>query len=235
MPARSADFRVLVFTKTSGFRHDSIPKGVALIRSLGTSHGFDVDSTGDASRFTRKTLAGYRVVVFLNTTGDVLNRRQQAALEGYVRNGGGWVGVHSAADTEYGWPFYGTLLGGGAWFVSHPEIQAATIDVERATHPSTSHLPATFSFTDEWYNFRRSPRGSVRVLLSIDETSYEPGSGAMGDHPIAWFHLVNKGRGWYTNLGHRPETYDDPTFALHLLGGIGWAAGRAPKLDGSMP
>jgi len=229
MPAWPEGFRVLVFSKTSGFRHDSIPSGIGLIHSLGASHGFAVDSTEDASRFTRKALAGYRVVIFLNTTGDVLSSRQQAALEAYVRNGGGWVGVHSAADTEYDWPFYGTLLGGGAWFLGHPPIQTARLEVERATHASTRHYPAAFSFTDEWYNFRRNPRGAVQTLLTIDESTYDPGPGAMGDHPIAWFHFVGKGRSWYTNLGHRSETYDDPSFMSHLLGGIRWAAARTPR------
>jgi len=230
MPASSDSFRVLVFSKTTGFRHDSIARGIALIRSLGASNGFAVDSTEDASRFTRKALAGYRAVVFLNTTGDVLNDRQQAAFEAYVRNGGGWVGVHSAADTEHDWPFYGTLLGGGAWFLAHPAIQSARLQVETATHPSTRPLPASFTFTDEWYAFKKNPRGSVRVLLTIDETTYDPGPGAMGDHPIAWYHFVGKGRAWYTNLGHRVETYDDSSFAKHLLGGIWWAAAgnRAP-------
>jgi type 1 glutamine amidotransferase len=229
LPAWSAGFRVLVFTKTSGFRHDSIPRGIALIQSLGAGNGFAVDATEDASRFTRKALAAYRVVVFLNTTGDVLDGRQQAALEAFVRRGGGWVGVHSAADTEHGWPFYGVLLGGDAWFRIHPPIQAARLEVERANHPSTRHYPATFGFTDEWYNFEQNPRGSVRVLLTLDETTYDPGPGAMGDHPIAWFHFVGKGRSWYTNMGHRAETYDDEPFARHLLGGIRWAAGVAPK------
>jgi len=228
MPASSETFRVLVFTKTTGFRHDSIPRGIELVRSLGRDNHFAVDSTEDGSRFAPSTLARYRVVVFLNTTGDVLNGKQQAALESYVRGGGGWVGVHSAADTEHDWGFYGTLLGGGAWFLSHPPIQAARIRVERSTHPSTRGYPETFSFTDEWYNFRRNPRGSARVLLTIDEGSYDAGAGAMGgDHPISWFRLVGKGRSWYTTLGHRAETYDDPAFARHLLGGILWAAARS--------
>lgn len=225
-PAFSEDFRVLVFTKTSGFRHDSIPRGIALVQALGAAHGFSVDASEDASRFTRKGLGAYRVVIFLNTTGEVLNNRQQAAFEAYIRGGGGWVGVHSAADTEYAWPFYGTLLGGGAWFMSHPSIQAASLRVERGTHPSTRHYPPNFSFTDEWYNFRANPRGKVQVLLAIDETSYDPGSDAMGDHPIAWFHFLGRGRAWYTNLGHRSETYSDPSYAQHLLGGILWAGYR---------
>ena len=226
VPASPQGYRVLVFSKTSGFRHDSIPRGIELIRSLGASHGFAVESTEDASRFTRRALAGYRVVVFLNTTGDVLSRRQQGALEAFIRRGGGWVGVHSAADTEHDWPFYGTLLGGGAWFSSHPAIQAARLQVEWAPHPSTRHLPAAFAFTDEWYAFRNNPRCCARILLTIDESSYDPGAGAMGDHPVAWYHFVGGGRAWYTNLGHRAETYDDPSFARHLLGGIRWAARR---------
>jgi cytochrome c len=225
-PASSEDFRVLVFTKTSGFRHDSIPNGIALVQALGAAHGFRVDASEDASRFTHKGLVPYRAVIFLNTTGEVLNNRQQAAFEAYIRRGGGWVGVHSAADTEYAWPFYGTLLGGGAWFKSHPPIQAARLLVENATHPSTRHYPASFPFTDEWYNFRSNPRGRVQVLLAIDETSYDPGSDGMGDHPIAWFHFVGRGRAWYTNLGHRSETYSDPSYAQHLLGGILWARRR---------
>ena len=219
-------FRVLVFTKTAAFRHDSIPDGVALVRSLGAAHGFRVDASEDAAVFSPQRLAAYRAVIFLNTTGDVLNASQKAAFRTYVRQGGGWVGVHSAADTEHGWPFYGQLLGRGAWFASHPAIQIATLLRQDAVHPSTRHYPASFPFTDEWYNFAANPRGAVDVLLALDETSYSPGDGAMGDHPIAWCHPIGKGRAWYTALGHRSETYADAAFAQHLLGGILWAAGR---------
>lgn len=226
-PAAAPAFRVLVFSKTTSFRHDSIPDGIALIQSLGAANGFGVDAGENAAVFTPQGLAAYRAVIFLNTTGEVLNASQQAALEAYVRGGGGWVGVHSAADTEHDWPFYGQLLGGGAWFVSHPAIQAATLRVEDAAHPSTRHLPASFSFTDEWYNFRTDPRGAADVLLTLDEGSYDAGSGAMGDHPIAWSHAIGQGRAWYTGLGHRSETYAEASFAQHLLGGILWAAGRS--------
>jgi type 1 glutamine amidotransferase len=225
VPASSEDLRLLVFTKTGGFRHASIPDGIALVRALGAAHGYGVDASEDASLFTPQGLAVYRAVIFLNTSGEVLDANQQAALEAYVRGGGGWVGVHSAADTEYSWPFYGTLLGGGAWFLSHPAIQAATLEVEDGAHLSTRHYPASFSFTDEWYNFQANPRSQVDVLLAIDEASYDPGSGAMGDHPIAWRHSVDLGRAWYTNMGHRSETYGVPSYAQHLLGGILWAAG----------
>ena len=226
VPAAGQDVRVLVFSKTAGFRHDSIPAGIALIRALGAAHGFGVDASEDAGLFTRQGLGSYRAVIFLNTTGDVLNASQQAAFEAWVRGGGGWVGVHSAADTEYDWPFYGELLG-GAWFRDHPAIQAATLLVEDGTHPSTRHLQASFPFIDEWYNFRVNPRGAAQVLLEIDETSYSPGAGAMGDHPLAWYRSLGAGRAWYTNLGHRAETYGDTRFSQHLLGGILWAAAGA--------
>jgi type 1 glutamine amidotransferase len=226
-PAAAESFRVLVFTRTTGFRHDSIPGGVALVRTLGAANGFDVDVSEDAAVFTPQGLDAYRAVIFLNTSGEVLNDGQQAALEAYVRQGGGWVGVHAAADTEHAWPFYGDLLGRGAWFVSHPPIQAATLLREDAAHPSTLHYSARFSFTDEWYNFRTNPRGTVDVLLALDETSYSAGGGATGDHPIAWCHTIGLGRAWYTGLGHRSETYADPSFARHLLGGILWAAGKS--------
>lgn len=225
VPAAAQDFRVLVFTKTTGFRHDSIPNGIALVQALGAAHGFTVDASEDAALFTSQGLGVYRAVIFLNTSGEILDANQQAAFEAYIRGGGGWVGVHSAADTEYTWPFYGELLGGGAWFMSHPPIQAATLLVEDASHPSTQHYPASFSFTDEWYNFQANPRSAVNVLLAIDEASYSPGPGAMGDHPMAWCHSLDGGRAWYTNLGHRVETYGEASFAQHLLGGILWAAG----------
>jgi type 1 glutamine amidotransferase len=226
-PAAARRFRVLVFTKTTGFRHDSIPDGIALVQSLGAANGFRVDASESSAVFTPQGLKPYRAVIFLNTTGDVLNAAQKTAFRAYVRQGGGWVGVHSAADTEHAWPFYGQLLGRGAWFVSHPAIQAATLVREDAGHPSTRHYPTSFSLTDEWYNFKANPRPGVDVLLSLDESSYSPGSDAMGDHPIAWCHAIGFGRAWYTALGHRSETYADPAFAKHLLGGILWAAGRS--------
>jgi type 1 glutamine amidotransferase len=226
-PATAKRFRVLVFTKTTGFRHDSIPDGIALVQALGAANGFRVDASEDAAVFTPQGLKAYRAVIFLNTTGEVLSPAQKAAFRAYIRQGGGWVGVHSAADTEHAWPFYGQLLGRGAWFVSHPAIQTATLLREDAAHPSTRHYPASFSFTDEWYNFQANPRSAVDVLLALDEASYSPGSDAMGDHPIAWCHAIGLGRAWYTALGHRSETYADPSFARHLLGGILWAARRS--------
>lgn len=216
--------RVLVFSKTAGFRHDSIPAGIAAIRQLGTGGGFAVDATEDANAFTTQNLAQYQAVVWLSTTGDVLNATQQTAFESYVNGGGGYVGVHAAADTEYDWPWYGSLV--GAYFASHPAQQQASLIVEDRTSDSTAHLPATWSRFDEWYNYRTNPRGAVNVLMRLNESSYS--GGTMGaDHPITWWHDVGAGRAWYTGLGHTVESYSDALFTRMLLGGIRVAA-KAP-------
>ncbi|MEW2313684.1 ThuA domain-containing protein [Streptomyces bauhiniae] len=216
--------RVLVFSKTAGFRHDSIPDGIAAVRQLGATDGLTVDATEDATAFTTRNLRRYDAVVFLSTTGDVLNSTQQRAFEGYIRQGGGYVGVHAAADTEYDWPFYGGLA--GAWFDSHPAIQPATVVVEDHAHPSTAELPARWERTDEWYNYRSNPRENAHVLASLDESSYTGGT-MNGDHPIAWCQSYQGGRAFYTGGGHTRESYADPAFRAHLLGGLRWATGAA--------
>lgn len=216
--------RVLVFSKTAGFRHDSIPDGVAAVKQLGEQAGFTVDATEDAAAFTAGNLRRYAAVVFLSTTGDVLNSAQQTAFEGYIRRGGGYVGVHAAADTEYDWAFYGGLA--GAYFQSHPAIQPATVHVEDHAHPATSGLARTWNRTDEWYNYRSNPRERAHVLASLDESSYTGGT-MKGDHPIAWCQNYQGGRAFYTGGGHTKESYAEPLFREHLLGGIRWATGDA--------
>jgi type 1 glutamine amidotransferase len=222
-PGPAADpYRVLVFSRTAGFRHDSIPAGIRAVRDLGAAHSFRVTAIEDPALFTTAALAPFRVVVFLSTTGDVLDAAQQVAFEAYVRRGGGFVGVHSAADTEPDWPFYGELV--GARFASHPAIQPLTVRVSDRTHPATAHLPAAWRLTDEPYNFRSPPGAGVRVLATLDESTYA--GGTMGaDHPITWCHPVGAGRSFYTGLGHPVELYADPGFRGMLLGGIRYAAG----------
>lgn len=239
----SARFDVLVFSKTAGYRHDSIPDGIAAIQALGRQHRFSVDATEDAARFTDRGLARYEAVVFLSTTGDVLNEQQQAAFERYVRGGGGYAGVHAAADTEYSWPFYGRLV--GAYFRSHPQPQTATVVVEDRAHPATAHLDESWARFDEWYNYQPpenpsttfgggtdySPRGQVHVLAALDEASYLELDGSdltADDHPIAWCQNVAAGRSFYTGGGHTKESYVEPAFRRHLLGGIQTAAGAVP-------
>ncbi|MEU8268493.1 ThuA domain-containing protein [Sphaerisporangium sp. NPDC049002] len=216
--------KILVFSKTAGFRHSSIPNGIAAIQRLGAAGGFTVVATEDAAAFTTANLAQYQAVVWLSTTGDVLNAAQQTAFQSYIAAGGGYVGIHAAADTEYDWPWYGGLV--GAWFSSHPATQQATVRVEDRSNVSTSHLAPTWTRTDEWYNYRTNPRANVKVLASLDETSYT--GGTMGDHPITWCQNYGGGRSWYTGLGHTEESYADPAFTTMVLGGIQVAAGAKP-------
>jgi type 1 glutamine amidotransferase len=212
---------VFVFSRTEGFRHDSIPAAREAILKRASENGWYVFAKEAAEDVTAERLATMNVVVFLLTTGDVLDAPQEAALEQFVRGGGGFVGVHSASDTEYDWPFYQELI--GAHFDSHPLLQQlADVKVEDAAHPSTSQVPNPWSRSDEWYNFRRNPRGDVQVLLTVDESSYSGGN--MGaDHPIAWSRSLDAGRSFYTALGHSKESYGDSTFVAHLRGAIEWA------------
>ncbi|MCO4695366.1 ThuA domain-containing protein [Streptomyces sp. RO-S4] len=214
-----SDPALLVYTRTTDYRHDSIPAGVAALRALG---GFDVHAHEDPAAL-EEPLDRYATVVFLSTSGDVLTPAGRERLAAYVEAGGGFVGVHAAACTEYGWPYYGELL--GARFDRHPPLQPGRAVVEDHDHPATRHLPAAWELTDEWYDFRTNPRPAVRVLLSADESSYE--GGTMGaDHPLAWCRDQGAGRVFYTSLGHTSEIYDDPDFRTHLRGGITWAATR---------
>jgi len=217
--------RILVFSKTAAFRHDSIPEGIVALKAMGKRSGITVEATEDDRAFTTTNLSKFDCVVFLNTTGDVLNETQQTAFEKFVEGGGGYVGIHAAADCEYDWPWYAKCV--GAYFQGHPAIQEATIKVEDRTNPGSAFLPIDWRHTDEWYNFKVNPRANVRVLASLDETSYT--GGTMGDHPVMWCHEIGKGRSWYTNLGHRKETYQDAFFMSSLREGIVWASqGKRP-------
>ncbi len=214
--------KILVFTKTAGFRHTSILKGINTIKDLGTENNFDVDQTENASDFNTDDLRQYKAVVFLNTTGDVLDSAQQTVFENYIKGGGSYMGIHSATDTEYDWPWYGQLA--GAYFNGHPAIQEASIDVVDRAHPSTEHLSATWVRTDEWYNFK-DVNPNISVLLNLDEASYNGGTNG-GDHPISWYHEFDGGRSFYTGGGHTEASYDEPDFRAHLLGGLKYCLGR---------
>ncbi len=221
--ASAQDYRVLVFSKTTGFRHVSIETGIRAIQDLGSTHGFAVVATEDAGHFTEQSLAQYAAVVFLNTTGDILDAGQERAFEKYVGAGGGFVGLHAAADTEYDWPWYGALV--GAYFDSHPAVQPADVQVSDRQHPATATLPVRWNHTDEWYNYSTNPRPRVHVVAAVAESSYE--GGAMGhDHPVAWAHTNQGGRAFYSGLGHTEESYGEIYMRMHLLGAIEWASGR---------
>lgn len=212
---------LLVFSRTAAYRHDSIPAGIQALTKLASDRGWALAATEDASKFSDPGLASYNVVVFLSTTGDVLDDAQQAAFERFIRSGKGFIGIHSATDTEYDWPWYGELV--GAYFREHPAVQAADVVVEDAQNPATAQLPNPWRRSDEWYAFQSNPRANVHVLLSLDESSYTPGVANMnGDHPIAWCHEYDGGRAFYTALGHTSDSYTDPKFIGQLVGAVSW-------------
>ncbi|WP_439483185.1 ThuA domain-containing protein [Cyclobacterium plantarum] len=231
---RSGDPKVLVFSKTSGYYHESIPDGIQAILKLGEENGFQVDTTTNAALFTEEILEQYSAVIFLSTTGDVLNHYQEADFERYIQAGGAYVGIHAAADTEYDWAWYGKMAGG--YFSDHPgindphpNVQEGLIDVVDKSHSSTAFLPDQWTRTDEWYSYKDFNE-SVQVLMTLDEDSYQGGED-MGEHPIAWYHEYDGGRAFYTGGGHTSASFEEELYLQHLLEGIKYAIGANKKLD----
>jgi type 1 glutamine amidotransferase len=221
--AQKKTTKVLVFSKTAGFRHSSaIQAGKKYIMELGQKNKFGVDTTEDASAFTPENLQQYAAVIFLCTTGNVLNDEQQEAFKKFIQSGRGYVGLHSASDTEYDWPWYGELT--GAYFKNHPRPQEAVFKVVDTTHISTKHLPKRWKRFDEHYNFKWVGT-DLKILITIDEDSYT-GGGHGEFHPMAWYHDFDGGRSFYTALGHDNKSWEDPLYLQHVLGGIQYAIGK---------
>lgn len=220
-PAAAED-AILVFTRTAKFRHDSIPVAVATLRTLASEQGLRTVHSEDSTLFTAAGLANYRAVVFANTTGDVLDESQQRALQAYIEGGGGFLGLHAAADTEYDWPWYGELV--GAWFHKHPPgLQDAQVTLHGGAQDGQQ-----WRLRDEIYNYRRNPRPWVQVLATVDPASYE-GSTMGDDHPIAWCRAMGNGRSWYTGFGHDAAVFDDDHVRALLRRGLAFATGAAPR------
>ncbi|MEE9363615.1 MAG: ThuA domain-containing protein [Cellulophaga sp.] len=224
------DIKVLVFSKTENFRHSSIEIGIEAIKKLGAENNFIIETTEDGNSFNEEYLKDFQAVIFLNTTFDVLNPVQQSQMERFIQSGGGYVGVHSATDTEYGWPWYGKLV--GAYFDSHPNdpnVQEATVSVVNPNHKATDSLPTSWKTKDEWYNYKAIDSEN-KVLLKVDESTYKGGTNG-DNHPIAWYKEYDGGRSFYTGLGHTEEQYSNPIFLNHLLGGIQYAIGPGSLID----
>jgi glucose/arabinose dehydrogenase len=218
---RSSTPHVLVFSKTAGFHHSSIPAGIKALQEMGQKNGFTVDTTTSTNYFNEDSLKKYAALIFLSATGDILSGNEEIAVERYMQSGGGFVGIHAASDAEYDWTWYGQMI--GAYFESHPAQQEANIIVKDNTHPATKGLPATWKRFDEWYNFKKISK-DLKVLLTIDEKSYTGGKNGEF-HPMSWYHEFDGGRVFYTELGHTDESYADPVYLNHLLGGIQYAMG----------
>jgi cytochrome c len=225
--------KILVFSKTEGYRHASIETGQQAIMDMGEREGFSVDTTENADKFIEENLKQYAAVVFLNTTLDVLNYQQQSYFERYIQAGGGFVGIHAAADTEYDWPWYGKLV--GAYFESHPSdpnVLDGTCQVIDHNHQATDSLAASFEKRDEFYNYKNI-NPDLNVLITLDESTYEGGTN--GDfHPITWYHEYDGGRAFYTGFGHTKESFSEPEFLEILSGGIQYAIGENQPLDYSL-
>ncbi len=221
MTDSSTSAEIFVFTKTNGFRHSSIPEGRNALCELAQQNNWTITLSEDSTQFSFKNLKKYDAIIFLNTTGNVLGEKEQAAFEKYIRRGGAYVGIHSASDTEHKWDFYKKMV--AAQFESHPKVQEVTLNVhQNCRHASIAHLDKEWNVTDEWYNFRDPVPDYVTVLLDIDESTVE-GKKMNAYHPIAWYHLYEGGRCFYTGLGHTEEIYSNPDYLKHIEEGIKWA------------
>jgi len=226
----AAQFRALLITNTAGWHHDSIGAAVPALQQLAKDHDFDLIWPNQLNVLSDRGLANIDVIIFMLTTGDILNDDQQAAVERFVQSGKGFVGIHTATDTEYDWPWYTQML--GAQFMIHPAVQSATVVVQNPNFPGMDKFAPRSLRTDEWYQFTAPLPESFSVLLTVDESSYEPkadwgrvkGEGMGAWHPISWCHEYDGGRAFQTSLGHLPSAYSDPVFLHHVYGGIYWAA-----------
>lgn len=220
--------RVLLFTKTAGYHHASIPAGVKAFQLIGQQNHWEMDTTTNSEYFTEANLKKYAAVVFLNTSGNVLDTVQKTELQRYIEAGGGYLGIHCASSTEKSWVWYGHLV--GAVFTKHPEPQDGVINIIDHSNPATAYLPARWAWKDEWYNFRDIQKDNIHVLLMADESSYKGGENGPY-HPLAWYHEYDGGRAFYTALGHFDAAYTIPLFVKHLQAGLQYAIGKNGKLN----
>ncbi|MCX6318995.1 MAG: ThuA domain-containing protein [Bacteroidetes bacterium] len=228
--ARAKQFKVLLVTTTRGWHHESVHTGVLALQQLGARNFFDVVLMEDPNSFTDKNLEQFKAIVFLNTTGDIFDSTQQRVMERFIQSGKGFVGIHSASDTEYDWEWYTKLV--GRMFFIHPVIQTARLNITDTLFPGLQGFAGNKQWTDEWYDFGPEKTNDLHYILTVDESSYDPAvqwgskkSKGMGVfHPIAWYHAYDGGRSFYTALGHMPAVYSDPAFLNHLYAGILWAA-----------
>lgn len=226
---KPAKINILVFSKTNGFRHNSIPAGIKMISELGQNENWIVTCTENANIFTSEFMNQIDVAVFLNPTKDVLDDKQQKAFEKFIKLGKGFVGIHAATDCEYDWPWYGGLS--GAYFSTHPPAQEGTVIIEDTNHPAMKPFEGMSKYItfDEWYSFTENPRGKVHVLASLDESSIKKEKNSdwrMGDHPVIWYQEYDGARSFYTVFGHTSEAFEDENVQKHIAAAINWAAKR---------
>lgn len=219
---------ILVFSKTSGFRHASISSGLKMLSDNSEKQNWVITATEDPSLLRDDFLARFDVAVFLNPTGDAICDDGQAAFEKFMKSGKGFVGIHAAADFEYEWEFYGNLVNG--YFLTHPPAQKATVIFENFDHPAMKPFEGMKTYTtfDEWYSFKENPRASANVLARLDESTIKTKDDKwkMGDHPLIWWNDKDGIRSFYTVFGHTHEAFQDELIIEHIKNAINWSAKR---------
>ena len=222
-------FEILVYAQYDQYHKDNIPVGILVFKEMAQKHQFGLTWTMDAGIFTEESMKDYATIVFFNTKADQFTDEQKQGLKNYINNGGGFVGIHAATTTDGQWPWYNQLI--GRVFTWHPQIQSGILEVIDPEFPATLHLPKKWIWTDEWYNFSEPKSDNLKVILKVDESTYNTTLGlgepisVMGDfHPIAWYQEFDGGRSFYSALGHNPETYEDERHLELIYGGIYWTA-----------
>jgi type 1 glutamine amidotransferase len=221
---------ILLFERITGFRDSpSVAAAHQAFIDMAARRHWDIVVTDAPGAMNPSTLKRFDAVVWNNVSGDVLTLSQRRALRHWVLNGGGFAGVHgTGGDPVYIWDWYPDRVI-GARFIGHPhspQFQTARIIKDPAGGAIVRGLPDSWTMNDEWYSFAQVPHGSrVRVVARLDEASYQPGSLAMGDHPIAWARCVGRGRSFYSAIGHRPEGYTEPNNVRLMEQGIEWSMG----------
>ncbi len=223
-------FKALIVTTTKGWHHESLHSGVVALKEMASRNFFDADLWENPGGFTDKYVEQYQVIIFLNTTGDIFDTAQQKVMERFIRSGKGYVGIHSASDTEYDWEWYTKLV--GRMFHIHPTIQTAKLQVLDPGFPGLQGFANGKIWTEEWYEFTSPKTPGLIDILAVDESTYNPkvnwgakkGEGMGKVHPVAWYHEFDGGRAFYSGLGHLPTNFSNPALLDHLYAGIFWAA-----------
>jgi uncharacterized protein len=227
----SASRHVLVYTRNGpGYVHENISASVECLKGICSKNGWTCEATDDPAVLTPEKLRKFDVLVFSNSNNDAFTTEQQrSAFQGYIRSGGGFVGIHSACGSERNWPWFWANLGGK--FVRHAKSdQKLYLKVIDPTHPSTDFLPAVWNWHEDECYYVDNLNPDIHVLLAVDLTKIEDDKKAeypgrvFGDYfPLCWCHRFEGGRQWYTAIGHFPKDYKDENFVKHLTGGMRWA------------
>ena len=222
---------VLVYSGSTGFRHDSIPAAVEALKSIGAKAGYVVDTSEDPEIFTAEKLKAYKAIVLVSTTTDPKKPESEwfvgarrDALQGFLKDGKGILALHAAGDSHYHWPWYGKMIGG--YFERHPKGTPKGVQtVVDAKHPATAKLPTTIERNEEWYYYKDFDP-TMHVLITVDPATIGEGEADVNVNPLVWYHDYGGGRVFYSGLGHTSESYSEPYLVTLITGGLTYAVGK---------